>query len=222
MRRLCLVAAVTVSLASGCGTSRRGTPIVGRETPRALSLMLVRAAAIATLPGAPKGLVRQQIDQAGLTVDPDPRAPCGAELKNSPSLQQGALAVSANPANAVVTQWVNRLPGQRAAALIGADIRDTRPGCPDYFSHTDTGAVQLNHLVRVVPLAASLADQRLATVLRISPARGKPVYAATIELRARACLMRVIVLSPTPVASRFVRGLASLTGKPLEARSTAC
>ena len=103
---------------------------MGRETPRALSLMLVRAAAIATLPGAPKGLVRQQIDQAGLTVDPDPRAPCGAELKNSPSLQHGALAVSANPANAVVTQWVNRLPGQRAAALIGADIRDTRPGCP--------------------------------------------------------------------------------------------
>jgi hypothetical protein len=157
--------------------------------------MLVRPAAIAALPGAPKGLVRQQIDQAGLTVDPDPRAPCGAELKNSPSLQHGALAVSANPANAVVTQWVNRLPGQRAAALIGAEIRDACPGCPDYFSHTDTGAVQLNHLVRVVPLAASLADQRLATVLRISPARGKPVYAATIDLRARACLMRVIVLA---------------------------
>jgi hypothetical protein len=184
--------------------------------------MLVPAAAVAALPGAPKGLVRQKIDQAGLTVDPDPRSPCGAVVTNAPSLQQGALAVLANPANAVVTQWVNRLPVRRAAALIGADIRDTRPGCEDYLSFTDTGASQLNHLVRVVRLPSALADQRTAAVLRITPIRGKPEYAAAIELRSRACLMRVIVLSPAPIATRFVRRLADLAGKRLESGSSAC
>jgi hypothetical protein len=184
--------------------------------------MLVRAGAIAALPGAPKGLVRQKIDQAGLTVAPDPRAPCGAQVTNAPSLQKGALAVFANPAKAIVTQWVNRLPGGRAAALIGADIRDARPGCEDYLSLTDSGASQLNHFVRVVQLPPALADQHLATVLWISPVRGKPVYAASIELRSRACLMRVIAISPKPIASSFVRDLAELTGEKLMSRSAAC
>lgn len=220
--RLCIVAAVLALLGSGCGTTRRGTPIGTRATPRALTSMLVPAAAVAALPGAPRRLVQQKIDQAGLTVDPDPRSPCGAEVKNAPSLQGGALAVFANSTNAVVTQWVNRLPGGRAAALIGADIRDTRPGCEDYLSLTDTGANQLNHLARVVRLPSSLADQRTAAVLRITPIRGKPEYAASIELRSRACLMRVIVVSPRPVATGFVRALAELTGKRLESGSSAC
>ncbi len=222
MRFLCVVAVVLALVASGCGTTRRGRPIGSRATPRALTSMLAPAAAVAALPGAPKGLVRQKIDQAGLTVAPDPRSPCGAEVKHAPSLQHGALAVFASSADAVVTQWVNRLPGARAAALIRADIRDTRPGCEDYLSLTDTGASQLNHLVRVVRLPSALADQQTAAVLRITPIRGKPEYAASIELRSRACLMRVIVLSPGPVATRFVRGLAELAGKRLESGSTAC
>jgi hypothetical protein len=221
-RRLCLLAAVLALIASGCGTTRRGSPIGTRATPRALTSMLVSAAAVAALPGAPKRLVRQKIDQAGLTVDPDPRSPCGAQVTNAPSLQQGALAVFANSADVVVTQWVNRLPGRRAAALIGADIRDTRPGCQDYVSITDTGANQLNHLARVLRLPSSLADQRTAVVLRITPIRGKPEYAGSIELRSRACLMRVIVLSPRPVATGFVRALAELVGKRLESSSSAC
>jgi hypothetical protein len=223
MRRVCVVAAVLALLASGCTTSRRGTPVVSRETPRGLSLLLVPAAAVTALPGAPAGLVRQKIDQAGLTVDPDPRAPCGAVVDNAPSLQQGALAVFANPVtNTVVTQWVNRLPGRQAATLIGADIADARPGCENYISLTDTGANQLNHLIRVVKLPPSLADQRLATVLKLTPVRGTPEFAASIELRSGACLMRVIVISPERVPTKFVRALAVLTGKRLDSGLSAC
>jgi hypothetical protein len=216
-----MAAGALLLLGAGC-SDRHGKPVAARQAPPSLKQMLVAGAAVSALPGAPPGLVEQKIDASGITVDPDSRAPCGAKILHPASLQHGAIAVFRSPSGAVVLQWVDRLPAHRATALVAAELADARPGCPDYYSRTDTGAVQLNHLFRVAPLPSTLADQRIAVVTRVTPIRGRPVFGALIDLRRGACLMRVIVYAPTRPPTQFVQRLAQLTGGRLDANAAAC
>lgn len=220
-RARCAASASALLLLAGC-SDRHGKPVAARQAPPSLKQMLVAGAAVSALPGAPPGLAQQKIDQAGITVDPDPRAACGAMILHPASLQHGAIAVLRSPTGGVVLQWVDRLPGRRAQTLIAAELADARPGCPDYYSRTDTGAVQLNHLFRVVPLPPTLGDERVAVVTRVTPIRGRPVFGVLIDLRRGTCLMRLIVYAPTRPPTPFVERLAQLAGGRLDANAAAC
>jgi hypothetical protein len=173
---------------------------------------MLRASDIQALPGLPQGLTQQGIDRSSLTVDPDPRAPCGAKI-TQPSFQRGALRLFANRTNgSTLIQWANRLPPGRAAAYIDDLRADARPGCRDYETTTSTGSRQMNHFVGAVALP-TLDDQRLAVLMRVGNRGGAGAGIAAIALRRRDCMTEVIVFARNEPPHELVRALAVKTAK---------
>src|SRR4051794_7572433 len=162
MRCLGLILAAFALAGSGCGSSSSADTLQSRPAPANLSKALIHADELHVLPGAPlESFVQRPIDQAQLTVDADPRGPCGAKV-SAVSLRKGALRAFSSQAGVTVIQWINRLPPGRAATVIDAEVADLRPGCADFRTTTASGAKQKVHFIGAVPLPASLADQRFA------------------------------------------------------------
>ena len=218
-----MVTLVGIVALSGCGGDNTGTPITSQGASVSFRSALLRAREVANVPGAPtQGFEQQPVDQAGITVDPDPRAPCGAKITHAPALQKGALAYFASPSQTTVIQWVNRLQPGRAASLVRQDEADAQAGCPEYQSLTNTGSQQTNQFAGAVRLSPSLAAQGFVYRLRLRQASGQWISAVEISLERRNCLMYIIVFSAAPPSQLFVHGLATAASKRLNASPVTC
>jgi len=212
---------LSILFLAACSTTAEPTkPTTPRvEEPEAqeeLEEVLPTLSEVASTPGAPQGLVQQQVEDAELYENPDPRGPCGAEVYQPP-MDEGSLAVFAtsSPPTQVGVSVV-KLEPHLARQAVGDIREDIRPGCPPFESGTPTG-VQRVEFVGEVDLSG-IGDESAGAVARLDIGVDAPLEAAAALVREESILISVFVYSERPVSEEFVASLAELaTGKVAEA-----
>jgi hypothetical protein len=161
------------------------------------------------LPAMPDAFAGGPVSVASITVDPDPRGPCGVKL-SQPSFRTGVVAQFQSREPAAVFQWINRLPRGTATAYIAAVADDIRPGCPAFKTATPYGHPQLNVFVGAIALPP-LGDQRVAVTLRLrqlSPG-ARAGYGTEILIRDGDYMTGIVVTGFRPQSPSLVRAVAA-------------
>jgi hypothetical protein len=201
-----LLALVVTACGSGGGV---GTPITAHSADPELVAVLPTASEVAALAGAPQsGVAEQAVDQSQLSVDPDPRAPCGATM-HIPSLQRGALRVLGSRAGFTVVEWTDHLAAGEAAAFVASARADMHPGCPAFRSETPSGR-QENQFDGAIPVVTPDSDG-LAFAERVRPVGASAwAYGYFVVVRHSNTLALFQTFSEHPLRDGFFRAAARL------------
>lgn len=205
-----MVALAAGLVVAGCGSAAvpdASSPprLTSGSAPAALEGKVLRNADLRAVPAVPPALLVTRIDDQDLTLDPDPRGPCGAQA-TQPDFTTGAN-VGLSGGGVQGFESVLDLGADEAARYLAAMVADIRPGCPPWESTTAQGTTQTGELVRGVDLGMG-ADTAAAATVRVS-AGGRSIHASQIVVRSGGTVAVVVVLAATPLDDEIVRGLAS-------------
>jgi hypothetical protein len=204
------VALVASSVTASCSTTSHTprtalpslTPPITAKATSSLRGGLITQADLDVTPSV-TGITVASLGSGQVFTDPDPRGPCGAKL-NQPSLEGAAGEALQGAVNGV--ELIIHVDPAVAEDYVSAVQRDTRPGCPNWQSMTNTGATQTGELVTAVPLSVP-ADQATAALLRVT-SQGSKLAGTEIILRDGGTVSVTIMFSAATLAVAPVQLLA--------------
>lgn len=187
-------------LTSGVAESSRGS--------------LLTLSDVSQLPGAPLPLVQQQVEDASLFENPDPRGPCGAPIKQ-PSYADAAIVafVTQDDRDATLVQAIWDNPSEEARDLIRQTRSDIRPVCPPFTSETPFGQQEVE-FVEEIRLEIPASDA-VATSARIALPKAPLIHAANVLVRRGDRLTAISVFGEDSLPATFIAALADAAARKL-------
>lgn len=191
---------------AGCGvseSSRSQTPRIEERAASELTSSLLTTADLRSVPGLPRDVEAVSLDVVGLYENPDPRGPCGAKIHTpAPSRSRG---VGLRSQQDFGWEFVFGLSLAEAKAYVGSVIADTRAGCPEHRSTTNTGSVQRVRLERIVDVGA-VGDEQVASTFALTN-NGHTMRGAQITIRKANRVAEVVFF--TPFSDNVLRAVAA-------------
>ena len=192
-------------------TSSTSPPVTIPSGPSTVADRVITQADVTSLPGAPADLKVKAFKEVTTMQNPDPRAPCGAEITLPPF--DGSTGVAITGAQLQGSEIVVPAGAAAATEFVASMASDTTVGCPPYTSTTSNGQKQTAVLTTVLPVDG-FGDTATASLqqLKVGDTTG---YALAVVIADGDNLALVNVFSSEPIDQRFAQALAGATAARL-------
>ena len=196
---------------STSSTASTSPPVTIPAGPSTVADRVLTQADVTSLPAAPVDLKVKAFEKVTTMQNPDPRAPCGAEITLPPF--DGAAGVAVTGGELQGSEIVVPAGASAARAFVASMAGDTTVGCPPYTSTTSNGQKQTAVLTTVLPVEG-LGDAATASLqqIKVGDTTG---YALAVVVADGDDLALVNLFSSEPIDQRFAQALAGATAARL-------